>query len=99
MKVDRGVLIESVLDGMPAAVAGIRPGDVVTAIDGREVATRARMRNYVASRPPGATMVLDVNRNGRSMKIRVDLQERTDEVMAKIGSGEVMGAEVIPATP
>ncbi|MCO8120375.1 Do family serine endopeptidase [Stieleria sp. TO1_6] len=99
LKVRQGVMIESVLDRMPASAAGIEPGDVVIAIDGRPMKTQSQMRNYVASRPPGATMLLDINRKGVASQIRVDLKERTAEVMAQFGSGEVMGAEMVPVTP
>lgn len=98
LKVNKGVMIETVLEEMPAAEAGIQPGDVVIAIDGRPMKTSAQMRNYVASRPPGATMSMDVNRDGKSMKVNVHLKERTEEVMAQFGSGEVMGAELVPVT-
>lgn len=99
LKIKQGVLIESVLDGMPASSAGIRAGDVVTSIDQRPMHNRTRMRNYVASRPPGATMLLEINRRGKTKQIRVDLKERTEEMMAQFGSGEVMGAELVPITP
>jgi serine protease Do len=99
LKVNQGVLIETVLDGMPASTAGIREGDVVVAIDGRPMKSHTQMRNYVASRPPGASMLLDINRKGVARKIRVDLKERTVEVMAQFGSGEVLGAELVPVTP
>ncbi|KAA5542206.1 Do family serine endopeptidase [Roseiconus nitratireducens] len=99
LKVNSGVMIESVLDGMPAAQAGIKVGDVVTSIDGRAVKTSAQMRNYVASRPPGATLVMEINRDGSDVSLRVDLKERTEEVMAQFGSGEILGAELVPVTP
>ena len=99
LKVSQGVLIETVLDGMPASVAGVQEGDVVTAIDGRPVKTSTQMRNYVASRPPGASMMIEINRQGTAKQVRVDLKERTDEVMAQFGSGEVLGAKLVPVTP
>lgn len=98
LKAKKGVLIETVLEGMPASEAGIQAGDVVTAIDGRPMLSSTRMRNYVASRPPGATMSIDINRSGRAVKKEVHLKERTEEVMAQFGSGEVMGAELVPVT-
>ena len=98
LKVNRGVMVESTLEGLPASKAGLRPNDVVVAIDGRAIKTSAQMKNYVASRPPGATMLLDVNRNGRSLQVRVNLEERTEELMAKFHSGEILGAKVVPAT-
>ncbi|PNY36332.1 serine protease [Rhodopirellula baltica] len=98
LKARRGVMIQSVLDGMPAAAAGLKPNDVVTAIDGRQMLSSSQMKNYVASRPPGASMALTVDRNGQPLKLQVDLKERTDELMAQFNAGEVLGARVIPAT-
>ncbi|MEM6471526.1 MAG: Do family serine endopeptidase [Planctomycetota bacterium] len=98
LRVERGLLIEAVLDGMPAQRAGIRPGDVVISVDGRPMTTSTQMRNYVASRPPGASMLMEVNRDGVTRKIRVDLEERTQETMAQFDAGEVMGATLVPVT-
>ncbi|MEM0926368.1 MAG: Do family serine endopeptidase [Planctomycetota bacterium] len=98
LKTSRGLLIEAVLDGMPAKRAGILPGDVVTAVDGRPMNTSVQMRNYVASQPPGASMLMEINRDGTARKIRVDLEERTQETMAQFDAGEVMGARLVPVT-
>ncbi|MFU7558194.1 Do family serine endopeptidase [Roseiconus sp. JC912] len=98
LKARRGVMIESVLDGMPAANAGLLPNDVVVSIDGRAMSSSSQMKNYVASRPPGAMMSLEINRNGQPMKVQVDLKERTDELMAQFNAGDVLGARVVPAT-
>ena len=97
LKVRRGVMIEKVLDGMPAAKAGLQPQDVVIAINGRPMLSSAQMKNYIASRPPGATMLVDINRQGQPLQLRVDLKERTDERMAQFNAGEVLGAKVVPA--
>ncbi|WP_436717647.1 Do family serine endopeptidase [Roseiconus lacunae] len=98
LKSRRGVMIQSVLDGMPAAEAGLEPRDVVTAIDGRPMLSSSQMKNYVASRPPGASMAMTVDRNGQPLQVQVDLKERTDELMAQFAAGEVLGAKVVPAT-
>ncbi len=99
LKLTRGVVIESVLENMPADKAGLKEGDVVVAIDGRPMKTSSQMRNYVASRPPGAMMKVDVNRTGKAMQVSVQLSERTADVMAQFGSGEVLGADLIPLSP
>ncbi|TWU06476.1 Do family serine endopeptidase [Stieleria varia] len=99
LKMKRGVVIENVLEDMPADKAGLREGDVVVSIDGRAMKSSSQMRNYVASRPPGATLVIDVSRAGQPLQVRVLLSERTEEVMAQFGSGEVLGAELVPMTP
>jgi serine protease Do len=97
LKVNSGALIQSVLEGQPAALAGLQPGDVVTGIDGRPCRGSASLRNYVANRPPGTTVTMDVDRGGRNVKIRVSLKEMTAELMAKFTS--IFGIELVPVTP
>jgi len=97
LKVNRGALIESVLEGQPAALAGLQPGDVVVEIDGRPLRNSAQMRNYVANRPPGTTVELKVNRGGRELPIRVTLKEMTAELMAKFSA--IFGMELVPISP
>jgi serine protease Do len=97
LKVKTGALILSVLDGQPAALAGLQPGDVVTRIDGRPCRGSASMRNYVANRPPGTTIVLEVDRGGKPFRIEVSLKEMTPELMAKFTA--IFGVELVPVTP
>ncbi len=97
LAVKSGALINGVLEGKPAAVAGLKPGDVVTKMDNIVVTTGTQLRNYVASRKPGMSIVMDVNRDGKEMQVRVNLQERTDAAMAQFKAGEIMGAELTPA--
>ncbi|MGB7342698.1 MAG: Do family serine endopeptidase [Pirellulaceae bacterium] len=97
LPVAAGALIGNVLEGKPADNAGLKPGDIVTRMDNRNVTSGTQLRNYIASRPPGSVVVMDVNRDGKPMQVKVNLQERTDLAMAEFKSGEVMGAELIPA--
>ena len=97
LPVSAGALIGNVLEGKPAANAGLKPGDIVTKMDGRVVTRGSQLRNYIAGRLPGQVVLMDINRDGRPMQVRVNLQERTKSVMAQFDAGEVMGAELIPA--
>ncbi len=100
LAVNSGALIGTVLEDQPAADAGLKPGDVVTRLDGRPVTGGTQLRNYIASRPPGATVAMEVNRSGRSMQVRVNLRERTDAAMAMFReSGGLFGAQFVPVTP
>lgn len=99
LQVDRGAFIGKVLENQPAARAGLEPGDVVTRLDGRDVTSGTQLRNYVASRPPGTVVNMEVNRGGRTMQVKVSLQERTSEAMAMFGSGGLFGADMVPVTP
>ena len=99
LKVDRGALIGGVLEGKPAAVAGLQPGDVVTKIDGKPCRGGTQLVNTVAVRRPGTSIELEVNRFGDVLNLTVSLQERTDAAMALFKSGEIFGAKVVPVTP
>ncbi len=102
LKIDSGALIRGVVAGQPAATAGLEPGDVVRSIDGKSVTSGTQLRNLIAAKPPGSSVTLSVNRGGKSMDLQVNLQERTEERLAKLSSGGdkdiVNGAKVTPLT-
>ena len=61
------------VSGGPAQRAGLRPGDVVTAIDGTKVADSAELIVAIRSHRPGETVTLTVKRSGAERQIRVTL--------------------------
>mgnify|MGYP002780367964 CR=1 FL=1 len=72
----RGVQIVGVERNSPAAQAGLRPGDIVTAVNGERIETsRALVRN-VAAVPPGQTVRLNVLRDGRERELPVQVGRR-----------------------
>jgi putative serine protease PepD len=58
----RGVSVSTVEAGGPADDAGLRPGDVVTSIDGKAVATMEELIVTIRTRRPGDTVKLDYTR-------------------------------------
>jgi serine protease Do len=85
-----GALVTAVVEGQPADKAGIRHGDVVLQVDERKVRETRDLIDYVSSRPPGSRVTLDVLRDGKRMKIDVDLVER-EEVAGDAESGDEPG--------
>ena len=69
----RGALVSSVTAGGPAAAAGLAPGDVLVAVDGRKVADATELIVAVRSKTPGDTVRLTVDRDGRSSEVTVTL--------------------------
>lgn len=51
-----GAVIASVLNGGPAALAGVTPGDLITAVDGRSVASGTALRTALSRYRPGDTV-------------------------------------------
>jgi S1-C subfamily serine protease len=66
-----GVIITGVLQNGPAAQAGIRPGDVITRVAGREVGTVAQLLSAVAALPPGTSAAVDVVRRDGKTQLNV----------------------------
>jgi regulator of sigma E protease len=70
--------IESVQPKSPAAVAGIKPGDEVTAIDGQRLAGWTELTSALAKRKPGETVTLAYRRGGVAMASTLVLATRED---------------------
>jgi len=82
LKEARGVVVASVAASSPAARAGLRPGDVITAFEGQPVTDGNTLRNRIASTSPGRQVKLTVVRDRRTEEIQVilgeyELQNRT----------------------
>jgi S1-C subfamily serine protease len=91
LPVKRGLMISRVVPGSPAAQAGLQPakkalvignrrillgGDIITAYDGRPAESADRFMNYIESKRPGETLILNVMRDGKPLMITVKLAER-----------------------
>jgi serine protease Do len=68
-----GALVSGVEPGGAASRAGLKPGDVITAINGDKVADSNALRNRIAGTKPGSTVDLEVVRNGKTESMRATL--------------------------
>ncbi|MBB4661933.1 S1C family serine protease [Conexibacter arvalis] len=71
-----GARVTRLYDGGPAARAGLRVDDVITAIDGRTVDTPEDVVEAVSRRQPGDEVEVEVERGGRERTITVELGTR-----------------------
>jgi S1-C subfamily serine protease len=91
LPVDRGVLVQTVTPGSPAAKAGIEGGDIVaqlngnqirlggdviTAIDGKKLRTSDDLANAISGRKKGDKVTIDLVRDGRKHSVEVTLAAR-----------------------
>jgi len=78
LKDRRGAIISEVFKGDPADMAGLRPGDVVTAINGKKIKDTHELLLLIASFHVGDRVSISVIRDGREMSFQVTVAERRD---------------------
>jgi len=71
-----GVLISGVLDGGPADKAGMKPGDVLTQVNGQAVNDVAALLNRIAQTNPGDEAKVTLLRKGKELSIRIQVGKR-----------------------
>ena len=76
VKVKSGVIITGVLQNGPAAQAGIQPGDVIVAVDGKAVSTVAELLGAVAGLKPGTAAPVSVLRKDGKTELAVTPSKR-----------------------
>jgi len=101
----RGVLVNSVEAGGPAERAGIRTGDIITAVNGTRVGDANALRNHIAGTAPGSDVTLTIVRDGREQQVHARLTElpadkdSTASSAGPEGRGGQLGITVEPLTP
>jgi serine protease Do len=79
------VVVEAILPGGPAAKSDLRPGDVITAVDGKTIQTVRQLRDEVADKTPGRPAMLSVVRGKEHLNIKVTpgVMPIVEEIAAK----------------
>jgi Do/DeqQ family serine protease len=79
LPVREGVLVTGVLRDGPAARAGLKPGDVVTAIGGVKISNTAQLLRAVGALKPPSSAVLAVQRGSDAMTLSVPVARRPEK--------------------
>jgi serine protease Do len=69
----KGAYVASVEPGSPAEKAGVQPEDVVLSADGRAIRDNGDLSRYIASKAPGTTVRLEVQRGRAKQALSVTL--------------------------
>jgi len=72
----KGVIINSIFEGDPAFLAGLKVGDIILKIGGADIDSPNKMIRVVGAITPGQTINLDILRDGKSQVIPVKLESR-----------------------
>jgi Do/DeqQ family serine protease len=98
-----GVVIADIFPGGPAERAGLRRGDVVLAVEGREVNDNDALRFRIATQPLGQAVRLNVARQGRTEAVPVTLiappENPPRDVTPMRGQNPLSGATLANLSP
>jgi len=78
----KGALISEIFENSPAEKGGIKVGDVVLSINGQSIADANDLRNTVAALRPGEVANFDVLREGKTVKLKVNIALRDENNLA-----------------
>jgi putative serine protease PepD len=74
--VDSGLLVQTVSSGSGAEKAGLKEGDVITKVDGKDVKTSDDLRTAIQAKKAGDTLTLEVQRDGQTQTLTATLGSR-----------------------
>ncbi|MGA7908492.1 MAG: Do family serine endopeptidase, partial [Candidatus Sulfotelmatobacter sp.] len=86
-----GAVITQVDPDSPGSKAGLKIGDVITAIDGQKVSDAGELQVTVGQKQPGTKITLEVLRDGKKMSVPVTLEELDNHAGEKSGASEGQG--------
>jgi serine protease Do len=72
-----GALVQDVFENSPGERAGLKPYDLIIAVDGRDIPNNDSLIREISARQPGATARLELLRDNRPRQVMVKLAERS----------------------
>ena len=102
LRLPTGALVANVVSSGPAARAGLKPSDLIVAIDGQPIEDPNAFDYRFATRPLGGTAQIDVLRAGKTVKLTVPLETAPDTGRDEIvltGRSPFQGAKVANISP
>ncbi len=83
-----GVTVSNVISGSPADEAGLKIGDTITSVDGKDVKTGDDLVADIANRKPATKPKLAFVRNGKKEEATVSIADRSKLFAARLGEEE-----------
>jgi serine protease Do len=91
-----GITIADVTPGSPAEQAGLKVGDTIVSVDGKDVKTGDELVADIASRKPGSKVPIGYIRNSKKDETTVTVADRAKLFAARLGEDEDNGEDSTP---
>jgi serine protease Do len=103
LKQAQGALVAEVEPSAPADAAGLKPGDVITAVNDQKVADPRTLARLVADLHPGTAATLTIQRGGDVQTLKVTTTAMQDQTASRDGdsqsNGPQLGLALAPLDP
>lgn len=76
---ESGVVVRGIEPGAPVQQSDLSPGDVITKVDGKQVALASDLQREILGKKIGQSVELEVWRNGRTLRLVVQTGEHPDK--------------------
>jgi serine protease Do len=93
----KGAIVRDAAPDGPAGPAGVKSGDIITAVDGDTIDDAIDLSRTIAGKAPDSTVELTIWRDGAETKLSVKLQTLTETVAAADQTAPTPPAPVAPA--
>src|SRR5713226_2556859 len=94
--VQSGITVSSVVAGSPADRAGLKVGDTIFSVDGKQVKNGDELVSDIASRRPGDKITLGYFRNGKKEATAVTVADRAKLFASRLGDDQESSEESAP---
>ena len=92
---NKGVVVARVEGDSPADKAGMKVGDVIIKVNGREVQSSAQVRNEIGLLRIGSSVIIDILRNGKARTLKATVENKvTQTIQGEKISPYLAGAEL-----
>jgi serine protease Do len=79
LKADKGALVAMVSPDSPALAAGVKSGDVILSVDGKNVEGIKELTRTISATKPGSSVKLGIWRDGKDMSLTAKVGDQKDE--------------------
>jgi serine protease Do/serine protease DegQ len=94
LKEATGALVSQVVEGSPADKAGLRPGDVITSVNGSAVKSNTELRNAIGLLRVGEKVEIGILRDGQPRKVTALIAETPNEAATSAQRAEGSAPEI-----